>query len=301
MNVVAFRLFADCRMFSSVAFLLWTASAQAANCAEPIAIEQLNSMLDESESAYRNLDDNYPALAQKVLDAIPCMGDLVPRETAARLHREVGLQQLMAKQETKAQQAFAAARTIQSYYTFPEDLVPPNHPARTAYEALSIESAKTTPIPSPQGGSIRLDGDISLDRPSGWPVLFQMIDLTGKVVSTEYLWPETPLPNYPTASKKQASGGGSASPLAPVGIVGGIVSAGLLGAGAALWVTGGADYDSALCDEASPAFNGVWCNENAVPRVGIGRTLTIIGGLGLVGSGLWMTVGPGQMTVGGSF
>ena len=101
-------------MLQSVAFLLWSASARAANCPETYTIEQLNAMLDSAESAYRNLDDGYPAIAQKVVDALPCMADLVPRETAARLHREVGLQQMMAKQEPKAQQAFAAARTIQS-------------------------------------------------------------------------------------------------------------------------------------------------------------------------------------------
>lgn len=288
-------------MLQSVAFLLWTASAQAANCPETVAIEQLNGMLDEAEAAYRNLDDNYPALAKKVVDALPCMGDLIPRETAARLHREVGLQEQMAKQDTKAQQAFAAARTIQSYYTFPEDLVPPNHPARTAYEALSIDSPQVTTLPSPQGGSIRLDGDISLNRPKGWPVLFQLVDLTGKVLDTEYLWPESPTPSYPVQSKKQAAAGAGASPLAPVGVIGGIVSAGLLGAGAVLWVTGGQDYASDLCNERASTFNGTWCNDNAVPRVGMGRILTAVGGVGLVASGLWLTVGPGQLTVGGTF
>lgn len=289
-------------MLQSVAFLLWSASARAANCPETYAIEQLNAMLDSSESAYRNLDDNYPAIAQKVVDALPCMADLIPRETAARLHREVGLQQMMAKQETKAQQAFAAARTIQSYYSFPEDLVPPGHPVRTAYEAISIDAPKSTSIPSPSGASVRLDGDISLSRPTDWPVLFQMIDPTGKVVDTEYLWPETPTPAYQAASKKQASSGGaSASPLAPVGVIGGILSAGMLGAGVALWVTGEQDYAGSVCTEGSPGFNGNWCNAAVVPRVGIGRVLTAVGGAGLIGSSLWLTVGPGQLTVGGSF
>lgn len=283
-------------------WMLATGMAQAAGCPEQVSIEKLNILLGDAESAYGRMDDAYPQVSQKVVDALPCLSDMVPRETVARLHRELGLAELFAGHQAKAEQAFAAARLMESYYTFPEDLVPTGHPARAAYDALSTENAQFVSLPAPKDGTLRIDGDILLERPTGWPSFFQQIDPTGHITQSAYLWPEDPAPSYPVSNgktKSNSGGGGGSSPLA---VMTGILSAGALGAGAALWATAGADYSSEICsDTSSPIYHGQWCNDAVVPRVGIGRVLTIAGGIGLAGSSVWLIVSPGQVGVGGTF
>lgn len=285
----------------SLLLLFWSSSAFAANCPAPVSIESLGQLLTDAEDAYKRMDDAFPEVAQKVVDALPCMEDIIPTDTAARLHRELGLQELFAQRKDRAQQAFAASRTIQTYYVFPEDFIPPEHPARVAFEALSTESTATIPLPSPKEGGIRLDGEINLNRPTSWPTLFQQVDPTGKVVQTAYLWPEDAPPPYPVSSKKDQRQAGRSGGISPLPVATGMLSSGLLAAGLSLWITGQQDYGSELCDETSSTFNGPYCNEGPRVRIGVGRILTVVGAVGLGASGVWMAVSPSSVTVGGTF
>jgi hypothetical protein len=278
-------------------FLLLLSTAQAA-CEAPVEIPQLSMMLSDAEAAFNNMDDNYAATSQKVLDALPCVDDVISRELAARIHREIGVMQLQTGKKDRALLSFAAARVLESWYKFPE-----GHAARESYDGANIDASPSSLLPTPDEGNIRMDGDINLQRPTAVPTLFQLVTPTGQVLQTLYLWPGEPDPSYKTASisTRSSSGGGG---LRTVGTVGAVLSTGLLGAGAALWVSGGADYSSDICDESlspNPHYYGEWCNDSAVPRLGIGRILTVVGGIGLIGSGVTLILSPTSVEVGGTF
>lgn len=278
--------------------LVFFLSAAQAACEAPVDISQLSMMLSDAEAAFNNMDDSYAATSQKVIDALPCVDDVISRELAARIHREIGVLQLQTGKKDRALLSFGAAHVLESWYKFPE-----GHAARELYDGATIDASPASLLPTPAEGNIRIDGDISLQRPTAVPTLFQLVTPTGQVLQTAYLWPGEPDPSYEAAGTSARSGGGGGG-LRTVGTAGAVLSTGLLGAGAALWVSGGADYSSDICDDTlspNPHYYGEWCNDSAVPRLGIGRILTIVGGVGLIGSGVTLILSPTSVEVGGTF
>lgn len=283
--------------------LLSLAPDARAACEAPVEISQLGMLLTDAETAFKNMDDGYAAASGKVMAALPCVADVIPREMAARIHREVGVLMLQSKKPERAKLAFAAAASLETWFKFDE-----GHAAAALYtESSGMDPGTPAMLPPPASGSVRIDGDISLSRPTAIPALFQVVAPSGQVLQTAYLWPEDAAPEYEVASAAnggQKGGGGGGGGLRRVGVVGSVLSAGLLGAGAALWVTGAADYGADICDETlspNPHYYGQWCNDSAVPRLGAGRVLTIAGGIGLIGSGVVVMVSPAGVGVSGTF
>jgi hypothetical protein len=274
--------------------LFWFIATASAECTETITIERFNQLLTDAEAAYAGMDDNFPQTLDATLTLMACIEDIIPSETAARIHRAVGLQQFLTGQKGRAEQAFASARTIETFYEFPEDLVPSTSPVRTAYTNLSIDAPKTTPLPAPKEGNIRMNGEISLARPDGWPTLFQYIDATGHILATAYVWPGDAPPEYPHIVEGEDEPTGGIPPLA---LVSGSVSAGLLGAGLALWGSQWSDFN-AYCDPV--LYNAEWC-DSISGRIWIGNALVGVGAAGLAATGVWVVLSPGGISLGGSF
>lgn len=285
-----------------IAGLFWLPAAQAAGCETPWTAEMLTQKLDDAESAWRQFDEVvFPERSKEIVDNLRCVSEPLPSETIARLHRQMGLYEVFQRTPEQAEQAFAAARSIQNYYVFPEDFVPLGHPVRSAYDALSTDLPGSVKINSPKEGSIRVNGDITLLRPTAWPVVFQRFDATGKVVETAYLWPEDPTPIYPSArttsaqsTTTQKSGGSTALTAG---------AAGLLGVGVTLATSGWLDSSSALCDDSAAGFSAVqadWCNQSARMRVGLGYALIGAGATAL-GASVILLDGGAAWTLTGRF
>lgn len=276
-----------------------------AACKEPVGVDDLSRQMDQADAALKQLDTGKLDEISAGFDAlIECLTDPISPEVAARLHRQQGLFAMAKNDRPLAEAAFAASRTIQSYYEFPEALVPADSPIREAFGALSVDSVSRFEIPPVKEGSIRLDGEIVHDRPVNLPTVFQRLDLTGKVVSTVYLWPADPLPPYPqpkgsdkavaststnedrpAPSNNSTSSGGGRSALGTV-VTG--TSGALVGVGLALVAAGWADSGAPICDDGpGSGFDGTqesYCNGAVRSRVGIGYAFTLAGAAGLAGT-----------------
>lgn len=148
-------------------------------------------------SAYGALDvDGFVSAADHIQEMLGCMVEPVTRDLAAAAHRMIGLQAFTAGDKEKAELAFAAARSLEPEWRFPESLFPPGHPVRTIYEAIPLDQAAWTPLP-PTAAVVRIDGRVADARPSSWPALVQAFGVDGAVLGSWYLWPGDPLPALP--------------------------------------------------------------------------------------------------------
>lgn len=154
--------------------------------------------LEEAEATFATMAiDGFRAATDRVAADSACIAETLPRPMIARLHRAYGLRAFVDGDTTKAVQAFAAARSIEPAYEFPEALVPPDHPVRARYIAQDPASGGETALPVPEVGSLLVDGRAGAPRPVTRPALFQVQETSGLVAASGYRWPGEPLFEYP--------------------------------------------------------------------------------------------------------
>lgn len=103
----------------------------------------------------------------------------------------------LVRDEERAGLAFLAARRIEPSYRFPTDLVPQEHPTRTAYMGLPLDEAILADLEAIPRGAVLVDGRRDTQRPTNLPAMVQLVDDGGAVRWTRYAWPGEPLPPYP--------------------------------------------------------------------------------------------------------
>jgi len=89
-----------------------------------------------------------------------------------------------------------AARVLDPSYAFPDDLLPPDHALRRAYESLDTAEGRTERPPQPRDESFAFDGTRTPRRPIDRATLVQLVDPTGKVEETAWIAPSASLPPY---------------------------------------------------------------------------------------------------------
>lgn len=182
---------------TSLLLTLSAGLAAAADCPEPRTTADLVSALDEAKGAYGNLDvDAFRAAVQRARGALPCVTDEVTGHLAAELHRFEGLLAFFDRDPSRSTTAFAAARSVEPNYRFPESLVPAGNPVLKDYEAIDPDGGKVERLPEPASGRLVLDGRTSTARSQSFPTVAQLVDEGGKVTATAYLWPGDPVPDY---------------------------------------------------------------------------------------------------------
>lgn len=208
-----------------------------APCAAPATRADLQDTLQRAESAFSALDvETFTRSMDDAIFLVPCLTEVVEAPSIARLHRLQGIRQFVANQEDRAVEAFAAARATDAAYQLPVWLVPEGSAIRDLYGRMPLENGTSETVPAPVAGALRFDGVVSQDRPGSWSSFLQILDGTGKVVATAYLFPGDALPAY-TAQEPvavaTAPSGGTRRPSRKVGLALASVSAGaVLGAGA---------------------------------------------------------------------
>lgn len=196
-----------------LAVLALLSTAFGLECPERLTREDLSTELTKAETAYGTLDtmafrDRMNGLAGLLL---PCMGDLVPPDLAARTHRVMALQQLELGNPTAADAAVAAIKHVDPALPLPPEWLPPEHPLRSAMAAA--EAPAFGKAPEPRVGALAFDGTNGRLRPRGVPTIAQVFDASGVAQSTLYLGPEDPLPEYAAIPRRRntliAAGSGS--------------------------------------------------------------------------------------------
>jgi len=171
------------------------AAAAADPCPAPASTNTILGLVEEVQNDYAALDAPALADAANRLDAaLACLREPIPRPVAAGVHRAHGLRAFIDRDPEHATRAFAAARSIEPAWTFPDSVAPKGNPLWSTYEAIPMAAGKTATVPAAPAGYYLFDGRPVNDRPVSWPVIWQQVDTDGSVVATAYLWQGTPLP-----------------------------------------------------------------------------------------------------------
>jgi hypothetical protein len=166
-------------------------------CAEPITLEELHGGLAIAESAYMDLDDAKFRDSVNELAGImlPCLGEAVPTELAARYHRVMAIHLFTIGDEENADLSLLAAKGAEPEFAFDDEFLPPNHFLRKSWAELEVSEASRM-VPEPRGGSVSFDGRNGRKRPTEHPTIAQIFDESGLAQSTHYLAPRESLPPY---------------------------------------------------------------------------------------------------------
>lgn len=184
--------------------LVWlAASAWAIECEASVPLEELNATLEEAEKAYIDFDDvvfrDKVNIAAGIL--LPCIGDALPADTAARYHQLTTLHLMNIGDEANAKLALWASRAAHPEGELSVELFPEGTPAREWWSGF--EPGKTRKVPEPRYGSVAFDGEHTRSRPADLPHVFQLFDEAGMARSTSYLAPREPLPAYPAIPRQR--------------------------------------------------------------------------------------------------
>ncbi len=170
-------------------------------CDRPADTAELQAVMERAEDAYGALDlVSFTAATDELHGVLPCLADPLSRPVAAHLHRMHGLRAFVDQESEDAKLAFAAARSLQPSYRFPETFIPTGNPVLVVYDAVPLTMGTTQTVSAPDSdGYWGFDGRTSDQRPVNWPTVVQRFDAGGAVVASVYLWPDDALPVPDTA------------------------------------------------------------------------------------------------------
>lgn len=181
-----------------VAFGMLSSVAWSMDCEEEFAPKSIADSLEVAEQAFSDLDvDGFRMATDTAATRLPCVRQEISRELSARYHRFVGLRAFVDREQAKAVSAFAAARTIEPNYEFPETFIPSGNPVMNSYQALDVAMDEWETFTPPTEGSIHLDGRVVTQRSTRFPVVYQFFDGEGGILESAYVFPEQRLPAYP--------------------------------------------------------------------------------------------------------
>jgi hypothetical protein len=170
----------------------------AQDCVEEFGPQVLVDALKAAEQSFSELDvDGFRMATDSAAERLPCVRQEISRELSARYHRFVGLRAFVDREQAKAVSAFAAARTIEPDYTFPETFIPSGNPVMSSYLALDVTMDEWETFTPPSAGSIHLDGRAVTQRSKRFPMVYQYFDAAGAIQNSDYVFPEERLPAYP--------------------------------------------------------------------------------------------------------
>lgn len=174
--------------------ILWLAAAYAA-CDKPTDNAALARGVDAAIEAFQSMEDaNFASAREAVIQAVPCLAEPIKPEVAAAVHRIRGLNAFLADDSLTGQLYFAAARSIDPSYRFPEDVAPEGHPLQQDYLALDTSADQIELLPELTTGSLFVNGRRTRERSKSYPILFQLVDADDNVLSTAFLDAGSALP-----------------------------------------------------------------------------------------------------------
>lgn len=254
---------------SLVAFALGSSSG----CPLPRSSAELAEIAGLAETTWGRDATAFTEAVAAVDLAIPCVIEVLPALSAARVHRLHGLSAFLRREPAAAAASFAAARSLDPAYTFPESFVPAGNPVDTLYRN-ALAPADVARFEAPRAGwQLWVDGTASVARNNAVPVVAQVIDPVGRVHDGAWVAEYAKLPPYPTWRE------GLRGPLVAVG-------ASAVVAGAGLWALGAATRPEpatllTVSDGESAELRQAVIGGSAIGLVGIGLgTITLGFGVG---------------------
>lgn len=218
-------------------------------CPASLRVTDLNAALAAAEKAYvEGTGQMFPKASAEVTSVLPCVTEPIPPDAVARLHRIMGLRAFAVDRDRfRAGLAFAAARALEPKKELPAEVAPPGSPVAELYGSLTLTLPATEPLPTPAEGDLRLDGKGGTRRHAYLPVVLQVVE-KGQATLSAYVWADQPVPDYASSQSGTVEG-----TFHPAGLVVGLVSAALVGAGAAAVADGVEEWETWQCTGMSTA------------------------------------------------
>jgi hypothetical protein len=186
-----------------LAATLWGALAQA-NCSEPASAARIEEATVRATEALSRADAGaYRSAHDEATSLIPCLDALVPVDLAAAVHRMGGVRAFLDRDLERAHLRFATARMLAPLYQWPDELLPPTHPIRSAYLELRLTGMRFDVPPPPRRGIVATDGRIGQGRLEGLPAIFQRIENDGSPTDSRMLEPMDDYPEYLHRQKRR--------------------------------------------------------------------------------------------------
>jgi hypothetical protein len=187
-----------------VAVWLVGMAAHAFDCADPVSRPELDAAVDEVQTAWTNVDDTAFRDGLNTLAGVllPCMGDAVTPETAARVHLLMGLHLFANGDEENAFASARAARASDPDFVPGPELVPAEHPLHAVWDAAP-EPPRPRKVPEPKAGAVAFDGVQSRLRDPERASIVQVFDDTGFARTTTYLGVGEVMPIYPAVPRRR--------------------------------------------------------------------------------------------------
>ena len=214
-------------------FLLTTLSLAATPCPEPLTPDALTVQLEAAQRDLGDLDsDGFLDKTADLAQRLPCLAGVLTPPQAARLHQVFGLRAWLGRQTGDARAAFASSKASDPDYVFPFWLLPPSHELRDVYAEAEPDLAILPVLPA-KAGDLYFDGVPATVRPQLRPVVLQITDADGKVLTSTWLRPADGLPPYEATRPVLPPLIGSArtlrTGLLTASVVGAVVAAGAYG------------------------------------------------------------------------
>jgi hypothetical protein len=165
---------------------------------------ELDTAVDETEAAWKNVDDTAfrDGLNTVAGVLLPCMGDAVTPDTAARVHLLMALHLFGNGDQDNALASARAARAAAPSFVPGPDLVPAEHPLHVVWDEAPPDQ-KAHQVPEPKAGSVAFDGVQTRQRVADRASIVQLFDDTGFAKATTYLGVGESMPLYPAVPRRR--------------------------------------------------------------------------------------------------
>ncbi len=194
---------------AAVATLMVSPVAAAADCPERAGAKDLVLAVSAGDAAFADMDeDGFRASRDRVLAALPCLGDGITPGQAALVHRTQALGLFLDRDHAGAVASFRSVLASSPDYRLAEDLAPPGHPMRVHFEvAEGTVPVPEAALPVPTSGWIQVDGHTAATAPVDRPWVYQRFDAGGGVLDTALVRPGAPPPVYEARAEKRERAG----------------------------------------------------------------------------------------------
>jgi len=182
-----------------VTTLLLSLALQTARAECPATTDELQEHLDDAIEGYVKLDQHAFGDARDAgREALTCITTPLDPDLAGAYHRMEGLNGLVSQDDRRTLDSFRASVAVDPGWQMSDDVAPPGHPLREAYEAARLAPpSDRVAVSVPRCASVYVDGVRTTARPRDRPAVLQVVDKDdGAVVWSRYLTPPSEPPSW---------------------------------------------------------------------------------------------------------
>ena len=186
--------------------LAGTPLARAACPADPVARAGLAA--EAAETAFATMDDPaFDAAVRNLEQALRCLDQPVPTDTAVTIHRAKALAaHIIERDDDRCRRCWAAVKTLDPEWQPSQSLMPPGLPLTILFDDAP-SSPQAVPMSQSLPGGWEVDGQPASQLPIGRAFILVGFDIEGRVVDSGYYYRAADVQpaSDPAAARRTAS------------------------------------------------------------------------------------------------